>query len=545
MSSKTNDAEFADLNRRFGGAWATVALSSDQAGLEDAAGKLLKDSSTFRESVSCASRHQRRTTDVPAMLTSSAAFSSAFQTVFGPIGSDYDLDRKFPGAMETVKAMSAYQVDMGELRDALVPELELIDSRILAPIKDYVDVLKRIRKAIVKRDHKLVDYDRHNNSCVAAARRELTAQLHQAARQEGEDAQRREEPLQSAQACVTAELTMQVEQDFEAATQDYEHHNNALKSELPRFFELSTAFITPLFQSFYFLQLQVRLSHLTLADGSGPLHDAREAAGLRREQVRPPRRRGRHVRVADWRCGGAARGAHDHQALRLDGSVLSLRTQLTSAAKMMAAHRQGSTDTTSSAGVPPARSSSGSISRPAPARAGSGGLGKPPIRSTPPSTAAAPPPYSAVGASSAATAAATVGKRAPPPPPAARPKPAAQYCTALYDFECQAEGDLSFNVGDRIEIVTKTASAQDWWTGKLDGRQGSFPGARASAWAVLIACRQLCATRLIDRMNSTVRLMLRVALRLARALRRLTLSGQRCGTELCVPRRPGAAASTR
>ena len=100
------------------------------------------------------------------MLTSSAAFSSAFQTVFGPIGSDYDLDRKFPGAMDTVKAMSAYQVDMGELRDALVPELELIDSRILAPIKDYVDVLKRIRKAITKRDHKLVDYDRHNNSCV-------------------------------------------------------------------------------------------------------------------------------------------------------------------------------------------------------------------------------------------------------------------------------------------------------------------------------------------------------------------------------------------
>jgi len=129
------------------------------------------------------------TLTLPAMLTSSAAFSSAFQTVFGPIGSDYDLDRKFPGAMDTVKAMSAYQVDMGELRDALVPELELIDSRILAPIKDYVDVLKRIRKAITKRDHKLVDYDRHNNSCARSCWAELTAKVHQAARQEGEVAQ--------------------------------------------------------------------------------------------------------------------------------------------------------------------------------------------------------------------------------------------------------------------------------------------------------------------------------------------------------------------
>lgn len=40
----------------------------------------------------------------------------------------------------------------------------------------------------------------------------------------------------------------------------------------------------------------------------------------------------------------------------------------------------------------------------------------------------------------------------------------------------QAEGDLSFNAGDRIEIVERTESTDDWWTGKLDGRQGIFPG---------------------------------------------------------------------
>ena len=45
-----------------------------------------------------------------------------------------------------------------------------------------------------------------------------------------------------------------VEQDFEMASQDYESHNSALKEELPRFFQLATAFITPLFQSFYYMQ---------------------------------------------------------------------------------------------------------------------------------------------------------------------------------------------------------------------------------------------------------------------------------------------------
>lgn len=40
----------------------------------------------------------------------------------------------------------------------------------------------------------------------------------------------------------------------------------------------------------------------------------------------------------------------------------------------------------------------------------------------------------------------------------------------------QAEGDLSFSAGDRIEIVEMSESADDWWTGKLDGRTGIFPG---------------------------------------------------------------------
>lgn len=51
---------------------------------------------------------------------------------------------------------------------------------------------------------------------------------------------------------------------------------------------------------------------------------------------------------------------------------------------------------------------------------------------------------------------------------------------ALYDFEAQADGDLSFKSGDRIELVERTDSSEDWWTGKVDGRQGVFPGASPS-----------------------------------------------------------------
>lgn len=87
----------------------------------------------------------------------------------------------------------------------------------------------------------------------------------------------------------------------------------------------------------------------------------------------------------------------------------------------------------------------------------------------------APPPYIAPGA-------ATGAKRAPPPPPGAKPRlpPAIPkpkiFVTALYDYEAQAAGDLSFSTGDRIELVKKTDSAEDWWTGKANGNEGVFPG---------------------------------------------------------------------
>lgn len=89
----------------------------------------------------------------------------------------------------------------------------------------------------------------------------------------------------------------------------------------------------------------------------------------------------------------------------------------------------------------------------------------------------APPPYTAPAAGVATTG--TVGKKAPPPPPPMKPKASynnVKYATAIFDYEAQAEGDLSFRAGDRIEIVEQTESAEDWWTGRLNGVTGVFPG---------------------------------------------------------------------
>jgi amphiphysin len=47
------------------------------------------------------------------------------------------------------------------------------------------------------------------------------------------------------------------ENDLEAATQDYEYFNDMMKEELPQLFTLEADFIRPLFQNFYYMQLNI------------------------------------------------------------------------------------------------------------------------------------------------------------------------------------------------------------------------------------------------------------------------------------------------
>jgi amphiphysin len=128
--------------------------------LEDHAGKLAKDSKAFRDSV-----HGNGwvlywpafwglTGMVQGMLYSSTDFATAFTTVFSPIGGEDSLEKRYPDAATTIQHIASYQSAMSELKDAINPELELIDSRIVAPIKDYQELLKKVRKSITKREHK-------------------------------------------------------------------------------------------------------------------------------------------------------------------------------------------------------------------------------------------------------------------------------------------------------------------------------------------------------------------------------------------------------
>lgn len=46
---------------------------------------------------------------------------------------------------------------------------------------------------------------------------------------------------------------------------------------------------------------------------------------------------------------------------------------------------------------------------------------------------------------------------------------------ALYSFAGEESGDLPFRKGDVIIILKKSDSQDDWWTGRVNGREGIFP----------------------------------------------------------------------
>jgi amphiphysin len=359
MSKKSNDPEFDDYQRHF-------------SSMETAVEKLLKDTKAFTDAVN-------------GLFTAGAGFATHFSTIFHPISGEYDLIGKNPDSAHTIKSVSKYETAMEELRSAVGPELELIESRIAGPTKEFQSVMKTIRKTITKRDHKLVDYDRFNNSLTKL-------------RDKKEKSLNDEKNL------------FKLEQDFEMATNEYDYINTALKQDLPHFMTLSTQFIDPLFHSFFYMQLNIFYIILEKMNAFSEenKYDISNISGSEITSNYEEQRTDAWSRIED----------------------LGIAQRIISTSKLVQANRAangpgGMSRATSSA------SSLASTRTPPP----SGFKKAPP---PPPSAASqpAPPPYTPSNDVASAAASAAAAKRAPPPPPL-KPKPKLapkpQIVVALYD----------------------------------------------------------------------------------------------------------------
>jgi len=168
------------------------------------------------------------------MLSHQIEFSQAIAEIYKPIsGRMSDPDSIVQeGNPEGIRACEEYEAIVKELQVTLEPELEMIDTRIIKPAEELLVIIKQIRKGVVKREHKQLDYDRHR-----ATLKKLQ--------------DKKDKSLKDEKAMYKSE------NDVEQATQEFNYYNDLLKDELPKLFHLEREFIRPLFQSFYYMQLNV------------------------------------------------------------------------------------------------------------------------------------------------------------------------------------------------------------------------------------------------------------------------------------------------
>jgi len=362
------------------------------------------------------------------MLDHQIEFSKACAEIYKPIsGRPSDPDSFISeGNPEGIEACEQYVAIVQELKESLAPELEMIETHIIKPADELLEVIKVIRKQAAKRDHKQLDYDRHR-----ATLKKLQ--------------DKKDKTLKDEKALYKAE------NDVEQATQDFNYFNELLKDELPKLFALEKEFILPLFQSFYYMQLNVfytlheRMQRIDIGyfDLTLEIEDAFEQ---KRGDIQA---QAEALAIVHYKTTGGRplRGSKYGNKLAIKQAGESSRpSALTSPSSATAAIEA----------PPPPYSPAATLSPP-----GSAGLGR-------------------ASSSASALAAAAKGKPAPPPP---KPKPSrlsgtptVETVTALYDYEAQAEGDLSFSAGEVIEIVQRTSNPNEWWTGKIGKRSGQFPG---------------------------------------------------------------------
>lgn len=371
------------------------------------------------------------------MLDHQIEFAKACADIYKPISGVMSDPDSFvvDGNPEGIRACEEYEVIVQDLKASLQPELELIESRVIRPADEMLEVIKHVRKQTVKRDHKQLDYDRHN-----ATLKKL---------QDKKDKQLKDE-----------KALYKAENDVENATQEYNAHNDMLKEQLPELFRLEREFIVPLFQSFYYMQLNVfytlhdRMQSIDIGyfnltqDIEGAFEEKR---GNTKEQVEA-------LAIVHFKTKGLGRpqskytaGASGNKLLTEKGSQPSLSSS--------SSRKELTYDSTAHEHTPPP---------PYSPNAGSSAVG----------TALAHRPAAPAGGY---TALAKSKGAAPPPPtkPAALMSPTmprVETVTALFDYEAQADGDLSFSAGQVIEIIQRTQNENEWWTGRISGRQGQFPG---------------------------------------------------------------------
>jgi amphiphysin len=91
-----------------------------------------------------------------------ADLSAIYDPYIGAPAVEGMIQKRVPAtAAEATQAVNDAEAALGYCRDEVLPELDRLDLNVTRPLLELLEIGKSIDKTIVKRSHKLIDYDRH------------------------------------------------------------------------------------------------------------------------------------------------------------------------------------------------------------------------------------------------------------------------------------------------------------------------------------------------------------------------------------------------
>jgi len=121
------------------------------------------------------------------------------------------------------------------VQNELRPELDIIETRVITPCHEVIVLVENVRKLVVKRNHKKVDYDRFTGSQKKLMAQERTAN--------------------------DERKLGKVEGSLDIATREYLNINGLLKQQIPILLTLKPQLVDPWFQTLYIYQVKVIEPH--------------------------------------------------------------------------------------------------------------------------------------------------------------------------------------------------------------------------------------------------------------------------------------------
>lgn len=389
------------------------------------------------------------------MLAHQNDFLNSIERLYSPItgrpGGDAD---DGDGHVEALAACKQYREQIQAIQELIRPEHEMIETKILRPVDELLVLIRKAQKMFTKREHKLLDLERQ------------TEALHKL-QDKSERNPKQEEKM------------FKVENDYEMAKEQFSYYDELIKNELPKLFKLEGEVIEPMFQSFYFMQLNIYYTmHTRMADAKIAYFDMetdivaayRQKQGTVREQVEA-------IPIVCFNSEGSFGGRQKHDEWDglgdgdYPGPRAGPRSNRSSYDRVERARTSAEPEPVRP--VPPARFPDEKEAPPT-YNESVDDAPKPPRR-----PAAARPDAPAV---SKAVEAGVVDSGPPPPPPrrveGGPPPPPVRpsTCVALYDYAAQNSNELSLRKGDVVRVVDQGHSKDDWWLGELNGVEGYFPG---------------------------------------------------------------------